>query len=108
MASKCPSIRKQANVRTGSPELGRVRTSELESHKGPFGIGIELDLHFEADKTLSAYGEAARTSVRIEAQDGGHYGLRRPMLDESAPISSNKNVQQCVQQQENFSATPEF
>jgi hypothetical protein len=52
---------------TGFPELGSVRISELESHKGPLGIGIERDLHFVADKTLSAYAEAARRHGRIEA-----------------------------------------
>jgi hypothetical protein len=28
---------------TGFPELASVRISELESHKGPLGIGIERD-----------------------------------------------------------------
>jgi hypothetical protein len=51
---------------TGFPELGSVRISELESHKGPLGIGIERDLHFEADKTLNAYAEAARINGGIE------------------------------------------
>lgn len=51
----------------GFPELGSVRISELESHKGPLGIGIERDEHFQADKTLSEYAEAARAAGRIEA-----------------------------------------
>jgi Protein of unknown function (DUF2958) len=55
------------DIGSGFPELGSVRISELESHKGPLGIGIERDLHFEADKTLRAYAEAARIHGRIEA-----------------------------------------
>jgi hypothetical protein len=57
------------DVGAGFPELGSVRISELESHKGPLGISIERDLYFEADKTLSAYAEAARAGGRIEAGD---------------------------------------
>ncbi|MEA2890383.1 MAG: hypothetical protein QOI05_1176 [Bradyrhizobium sp.] len=51
---------------TGFPELGSVRISELESHKGPLGIGIERDLHFEAGKSLSAYTAEARAKGRID------------------------------------------
>lgn len=43
----------------GSPELGPVSLSELESLKGPFGLRIERDRHFKADKTLSAYVDEA-------------------------------------------------
>jgi hypothetical protein len=49
----------------GFPELGSVRISELESYKGPLGIGIERDEHFEASMTLSAYAELARVHERI-------------------------------------------
>lgn len=55
---------------TGFPELGSVRISELESYKRPLGIGIERDLHFEADKTLSAYAEAARINERASKHRG--------------------------------------
>jgi hypothetical protein len=51
---------------TGFSELGRVSISELESHRAPLGIKIERDLHFEANKTLSAYAEAARICGCIE------------------------------------------
>lgn len=47
----------------GCPELGSVRLSELESVRGPFGIGIERDRSFAADKTL---GEYAREASRLE------------------------------------------
>jgi hypothetical protein len=49
----------------GCPELGSVRISELEEVKGPLGIGIERDIHFDADKTLSEYAEEARIDQRI-------------------------------------------
>ena len=52
----------------GFPELGSARISELDAHKGPLGIGIGRDVHFEADNTLSAYAKVARISGRIEAK----------------------------------------
>lgn len=51
----------------GCPELGSVRVSELEDYKGRLGIGIERDLYFSADKTLSAYAEEASLHDRIIA-----------------------------------------
>ncbi len=51
----------------GFPELGSVRLSEVESVKGPFGLGVERDLAFLADKTLSAYAEEARQHGMIKA-----------------------------------------
>ena len=51
----------------GYPELGSVRISELESVRGPLGLAVERDLHFEADKSLSAYADAARKAGRIIA-----------------------------------------
>ncbi len=44
----------------GSPELGYVSINELASVRVGFGLGIERDLHFKADKTLSEYAEEAR------------------------------------------------
>lgn len=49
----------------GFPELGSVRLSELESVKGPLGLGIERDLYFEARYPLSVYAEAARLAGAI-------------------------------------------
>ncbi|RWF19360.1 MAG: DUF2958 domain-containing protein, partial [Mesorhizobium sp.] len=40
------------------PELGSVSLAELESIRGPFGLGIERDLHFEARFPLSVYTQA--------------------------------------------------
>lgn len=49
------------------PELGSVRLSEIEAVRGPRGLPVERDLHFEPDQTLSAYAEAARLLGRIYA-----------------------------------------
>lgn len=49
------------------PEFGSVRISELESVRGRFGLGIERDLWFKADKPLSAYAAEARTLGSIKA-----------------------------------------
>src|SRR6185312_3773633 len=45
----------------GFPELGYVSLLELSALKGPLGLPVERDLHFLADKPLSAYAEEART-----------------------------------------------
>lgn len=42
----------------GWPELGHVDLTKL-------GLPIERDLHFEADKTISAYADEAREHGRI-------------------------------------------
>lgn len=49
----------------GCPELGYVSLAELESVKGPLGLGIERDIHFTARFALSVYAEAARITGRI-------------------------------------------
>lgn len=52
----------------GCPELGYVSMSELESLRfPPFGLPIERDRHFKADKPMSAYAEEARKLGRIAA-----------------------------------------
>jgi hypothetical protein len=51
----------------GCPELGSVRISEIESVTGPFGLGIERDIHFEADMSLGAYADEASLHQRIKA-----------------------------------------
>lgn len=51
----------------GYPELGAVSLTELSELRGRLGLPIERDLHFEADRTLSAYAEAARKAGRIVA-----------------------------------------
>ena len=49
------------------PELGSVSLSELESIRGPAGLRIERDLHFQANKTLMAYTREALAHGRIIA-----------------------------------------
>jgi hypothetical protein len=49
----------------GSPEIGWVSLKELETVRGPYRFPIELDLHFRADKSLSAYARDALAAGRI-------------------------------------------
>ena len=65
-----------ADLGFGTPELGSVRLSELESFQGPFGLGIERDLYFQPAHAISVYAEAARSAGRIV-----EFG---PELDEAA------------------------
>ncbi|GAA3844255.1 DUF2958 domain-containing protein [[Pseudomonas] carboxydohydrogena] len=51
----------------GSPEIGYVSLAELTALRGLLGLPIERDLHFIADKPLSAYAEEARLKGRISA-----------------------------------------
>jgi Protein of unknown function (DUF2958) len=49
----------------GCPELGYVCMRELRELRGSLGLNLERDLHFEADKPISAYTDEARTCGRI-------------------------------------------
>lgn len=51
----------------GEPELGSVSLTELKSINEPFGLKIERDLMWEADKRLSEYADEARAAGRIRA-----------------------------------------
>lgn len=51
----------------GTPEMGSVSISEIESVKGPFGLGIERDLHFKPKMKLTEYADKARAAGRISA-----------------------------------------
>lgn len=51
----------------GCPELGYVTLWDLKAIRGPWGLTIERDLHFIADKTLTAYADEAREQGRITA-----------------------------------------
>jgi len=52
----------------GSPSLGYTSLQELQSLKfPPFGLGVERDLHFKADKPLSHYTKLANQKQRIVA-----------------------------------------
>ena len=49
----------------GMPELGWVSLQELATVRGKLGLPIERDLHFRAEKHLSAYAREARHAGRI-------------------------------------------
>jgi hypothetical protein len=51
----------------GTPELGRVRLSELATLRGPGGLHVERDRWFRAVKTLNAYAAEARVYGRVVA-----------------------------------------
>ena len=51
----------------GCAEIGSLMLSDLQNMRGPFGMGIERDLHFTASKTLSDYADAAREQGGIYA-----------------------------------------
>jgi hypothetical protein len=51
----------------GFPELGSVRLSEISEVRGPGGLTIERDRHFQACKSILAYADDARRSRRISA-----------------------------------------
>lgn len=51
----------------GHPELGSVSLAEIQSVRLPFGLSIERDRHWTADKTLNAYAAEARNAGRIVA-----------------------------------------
>lgn len=49
-----------ADLGMGCPELGYISMREIREIRGPLGLPVERDLHFVADKTISAYAEEAR------------------------------------------------
>jgi len=49
----------------GTPEIGFVCMREIRELRGPLGLPVERDLHFDASKTLSAYAQEARAFGRI-------------------------------------------
>ncbi len=49
----------------GCPELGYVRLSEIEALRGPMGLPVERDQHFDADRRISTYAADARQAGRI-------------------------------------------
>jgi len=52
----------------GSPELGYVALDEILAMKfPPFGLTVERDRYFTADKTIQEYAEAAGKLGRIAA-----------------------------------------
>ncbi|RAK51306.1 DUF2958 domain-containing protein [Phenylobacterium deserti] len=51
----------------GTPELGRVRLSELTRVHGPLGLPVERDRSFRPSQSISAYVRRARRLGRIDA-----------------------------------------
>lgn len=51
----------------GYPELGYVSLAEIMTVRGRLGLPVERDLHFTADKPISAYAAEARAKGRIVA-----------------------------------------
>lgn len=51
----------------GTPELGYVSLKELTQFRGRFGLGIERDMHFKANKSIADYAVEAETLGRIKA-----------------------------------------
>ena len=72
-----------ADLGFGTPELGSVGLTELSAYRGPFGLGIERDIHFTGKYPLSVYAEAARAA--------GHIVESGPEL-EAAARSRSRNL----------------
>ena len=51
----------------GYPELGYVLMSELEALRGRFGLPVERDRYFVADRPLSAYTNDAQAAGAIRS-----------------------------------------
>lgn len=49
----------------GEPELGWVSLQELATVRGRLGLPVERELHFRAEKRLSAYARDARRAGQI-------------------------------------------
>ena len=71
-----------ADLGFGTPESGSIGLLELTEYRGPFGLGIERDIHFTAAFSLSIYAEAARAA--------GHIVESRPELEAAARILAGK------------------
>lgn len=51
----------------GFPELGYASLEEIQAVRLPFGLKIERDLHFTANKSLQEYADEADHAGRIVA-----------------------------------------
>ena len=71
-----------ADLGFGTPESGSIGLLELTEYRGPFGLGIERDIHFTAAFSLSIYAEAARAA--------GHIVESGPELEAAARILAGK------------------
>ena len=71
-----------ADLGFGTPESGSIGLLELTQYRGPFGLGIERDIHFTASYPLSIYAEAARAA--------GHIVESGPELEAAARVLAGK------------------
>ncbi|MFB9984993.1 DUF2958 domain-containing protein [Mesorhizobium kowhaii] len=69
----------------GYPELGSVSLAELQTVKGPLGLGIERDLHFEGRFPLSVHAQAARLA--------GHITEAEQLLRQAASVLSKRHFE---------------
>jgi hypothetical protein len=53
------------DLNLGFAELGYVDLEEIRSVRGPLGLPVERDLHFEGTYPMSIYAEAAREISQI-------------------------------------------
>jgi hypothetical protein len=49
----------------GHPELGYVSLTELSALRGPLGLAVERDEHFQPKQPLSVYADEARAKGRV-------------------------------------------
>ena len=56
-----------ADLGLGFPELGDVYIPEIKAIRGPLGLGVERDLHWDAEMTLADYADLARKTGSITA-----------------------------------------
>ena len=54
-----------ADLGFGTPEMGYTSLAEIASIRCRFGLGIERDLYFEPQYSISVYAEAASAAGRI-------------------------------------------
>jgi hypothetical protein len=54
-----------ATLGVGCPAIGFVCMREIRDLRGALGFPVERDLHFDADKPLSAYAAEVREQGRI-------------------------------------------
>lgn len=66
------------------PELGDVSLSEIEQLRGPFGLPVERDLHFRADKTITRNA----TELNVAGHPSQSLGVNR----QSSGIKSRVHV----------------
>lgn len=65
----------------GYPELGSFSLEELASITLPFGMGIERDILFTGDFSISVWADAAREAGSIRAAECILYRATRPRRD---------------------------